>query len=94
DIDLPPQIDFSESYEKGIDIFRYVLKVLTGSGDIQMEPDHERYAIQEERTVSSASIPSESKKSPSSKPPTSPVKRAARGLNRMMRKLNTKRTVQ
>ena len=93
DIDLPPQIDFAESYDKGIDIFRYVLKVLTGSGEIQMEPDHEKYAIKEERTVTRGNMPAESiTKSP--KPPISPVKRAAKGLNRMMRKLKTKRVVQ
>eukprot|EP00526_Cylindrotheca_closterium_P022769 CAMPEP_0113605230 /NCGR_PEP_ID=MMETSP0017_2-20120614/2217_1 /TAXON_ID=2856 /ORGANISM="Cylindrotheca closterium" /LENGTH=185 /DNA_ID=CAMNT_0000513707 /DNA_START=38 /DNA_END=592 /DNA_ORIENTATION=+ /assembly_acc=CAM_ASM_000147 len=85
DIDLPPQIDFTESYEKGIDIFRYILKILTGSGDIEMEPDHEKYAVKEERTVSSRIVPAESKKSPKL---ASPYKRAAKNLNRMMRKLH------
>ena len=52
DISLPPQINF-RSYEKGLDIFLYILKVVTGSGDIKMDPKHEKIAVKEERTVSS-----------------------------------------
>lgn len=89
DIDLPPQIDFTESYEKGVDIFRYILKVLTGSGDIEMEADHERYAVKEERTVSSRGVPAKSSKR--SQKPTSTVKRAARGFTLMIRRLISKK---
>jgi len=79
DISLPPRIDFTESYEKGLDVFRYILKVVTGSGDIEMEPEHERYAIKEERTVSSKQS---SRKAPR-KGLTSPVKKFQCIIRRM-----------
>lgn len=82
DIQLPPVIDFSESYEKGLDVFRYILKVLTGSGNVETEPEHERYAIKEERTVSNPKF-SNPKQNPKKKEGfTSPVKKFQRMMMR------------
>lgn len=56
DSSSPPHIDFTKSYEQGLDVLRYILKVITGSGDIEMDPKHEKYAVKKERTVSSKRV--------------------------------------